>query len=170
MPIYIQNVLMLDSKAAGIIMLSISVFAMLMTPIATRWIENIGFRTPLTFGAIVGIVGIGLLLTFNNTTSLVWLFIILAIIGISNGVLSIGSQNLLYSFVTKEQSGIASGLLMTSRFIGNILASSIYGVMFASGINDVNKNLMTSVLLIVSVIMIPGVLFITKSKALIGKQ
>lgn len=170
MPIYIQNVLMLNSKAAGIIMLSISVFAMLMTPIATRWIESIGFRTPLIFGAIVGIVGVGLLLTFNNTSSLVWLFIILAIIGISNGALSIGSQNLLYSFVTKDQSGIASGLLMTSRFIGNILASSLYGVMFASGINDVNKNLMTSVLLIVSVIMIPGILFITKSKALIGKQ
>lgn len=170
MPTYIQNVLMLDSKTAGIIMLSISVFAMMMTPIATRWIESIGFRTPLIFGAIVGIVGVGLLLTFNNTSSLVWLFMILAIIGISNGVLSIGSQNLLYSFVTKEQSGIASGLLMTSRFIGNILASSLYGVMFASGINDVNKNSMTSILLIVSVIMIPGILFITKSKDLIGKQ
>ena len=150
-------------------MLSISVFAMMMTPIATRWIESIGFRTPLIFGAIVGIVGVGLLLTFNNTSSLA-AFKALAIIGISNGVLSIGSQNLLYSFVMKEQSGIASGLLMTSRFIGNILASSLYGVMFASGINDVNKNSMTSVLLIVSVIMIPGILFITKSKTLIGKQ
>ena len=170
MPTYLQNVLMLDSKTAGIMMLSISVFAMMMTPIATHWIENIGFRTPLIFGAIVGIVGVGLLLTFNNTSSLVWLFMILAIIGISNGVLSIGSQNLLYSFVMKEQSGIASGLLMTSRFIGNILASSLYGVMFASGINYVNKNSMTSVLLIVSVIMIPVILFITKSKALIGKQ
>ena len=170
MPTYLQNVLMLDSKTAGIMMLSISVFAMMMTPIATHWIENIGFRTPLIFGAIVGIVGVGLLLTFNNTSSLVWLFMILAIIGISNGVLSIGSQNLLYSFVMKEQSGIASGLLMTSRFTGNILASSLYGVMFASGINYVNKNSMISVLLIVSVIMIPVILFITKSKALIGKQ
>ena len=170
MPTYLQNVIMLDSKTAGMIMLSISVFAMMMTPIATRWIENIGFRTPLIFGAIVGIVGVGLLLTLNNTSSLVWLFMILAIIGISNGGLSIGSQNLLYSFVTKEQSGIASGLLMTSRFIGNILASSLYGVMFASGINDANKNSMTFVLLIVSVIMIPGILFITKSKALIAKQ
>ena len=170
MPTYLQNVLMLDSKTAGIMMLSISVFALLMTPIATRWIESIGFRTPLIFGAIVGIVGVGLLLTFNNTSALVWLFTILAIIGISNGVLNIGSQNLLYSIVKKEQSGIASGLLMTSRFIGNILASSLYGVMFASGINDVNKNSMTSVLLIVSVIMIPGIVFITKNKALIGKQ
>ncbi len=170
MPTYLQNVLMLDSKTAGIMMLSISVFAMMMTPIATRWIESIGFRTPLIFGAIVGIVGVGLLLTFNNTSSLVWLFMILAIIGVSNGALSIGSQNLLYSIVMKEQSGIASGLLMTSRFIGNILASSLYGVMFASGINDVNKNSMSSVLLIVSVIMIPGIVFITKSKALIGKQ
>ena len=74
---------------------------------------------------------------------------ILAIMGVSNGTLSISLQNLLYSFVTVKQSGIASGLLMTSRFIGNILASSLYGIMFASGINDESKNGMTIVLLVV---------------------
>ena len=54
--------------------------------------------------------------------------------------IGISLQNLRaqYSFVTTKQSGIASGLLMTSRFIGNILASSLYGILFASGINDEN--------------------------------
>lgn len=162
MPTYFQSVLMLDSKTAGIMMLSISVFAMLMTPIATRWTEFAGFRIPLLFGAVVGIVGVGLLFSANENSLLIWLFTILAIIGISNGALSIGSQNLLYSLITKEQSGIASGLLMTSRFLGNIFASSIFGVVFASGINDVNKNYMTIVLLFVAFILIPGLLYITK--------
>lgn len=162
MPTYLQNVIMLDSKSAGIMLLSISLFAMLMTPIATRWIEKVGFRIPLMFGAIVGILGVGLLFAFNHTSDLLWVFTVLSIIGISNGALSIGTQNSLYSIVSKEQSGISSGLLQTSRFIGNILASSLYGVMFASGVNDANKNAISFVLLIVSCLIIPAILFITK--------
>ncbi|WP_428911818.1 MFS transporter [Niallia sp. Krafla_26] len=164
-PTYLQKVMMLDSKTAGMMMLSISVFSMLMTPITTRWTESFGFKIPLLFGGMVGIVGVGLLLTANENSPLYWLFLILAIMGISNGTLSISLQNLLYSFVTTKQSGIASGLLMTSRFIGNILASSVYGIMFASGINDESKNGMTIVLLVVSFILIPGMFYITKRGA-----
>ena len=164
MPSYLQTVVMLDSKNAGLMMLSISIFAMLMTPIATRWIERAGFRIPLLFGGIAGIIGVGLLLLTNRTSSLFLLFIILAIIGIGNGAVSIGLQNLLYSIVTKQQSGIASGLLMTSRFIGNILASSLFGVMFAAGMSDSSKNGMTVVLLVVTIISIPGMFYITKRK------
>ena len=45
-PTYLQKVMMLDSKTAGMMMLSISVFSMLMTPIATRWTETVGFKIP----------------------------------------------------------------------------------------------------------------------------
>ena len=162
MPTYLQNVLILNSKTAGFMMLSLSLFAMIMTPIATRWIDHIGFRIPLMYGAFIGIIGVGLLFTSNQTSPVFWLFIILAIIGLSDGILSIGTQNLLYSIVRKEHSGVASGLLMTSRFIGNILASSLYGIIFATGINDASKNLMVIVLLIVSFVMIPGLIYITK--------
>ena len=55
-PTYLQKVMMLDSKTAGMMMLSISIFSMLMTPIATRWTETVGFKIPLLFGGSVGIV------------------------------------------------------------------------------------------------------------------
>ena len=161
-PTYLQKVLMLNSQSAGITMLSLSIFSMLITPIATRWTEKAGFRIPLLFGAIVGIFGVSVLITANYASPIYWLFIILAIIGISNGTLSISLQNRLYSFVPTAQSGIASGLLMTSRFIGNILASNLFGIIFASGVNDANKNMLTYMLLIVSVILIPGMLYITR--------
>jgi len=69
---------------------------------------------------------------------------------------------ILYNRSFPKKSGISSGLLQTSRFIGNILASSLYGVMFASGVNDANKNPISVVLLIVSLLIIPIVLYITK--------
>jgi MFS family permease len=170
MPIYLQTVLLLNSKLAGMMMLSISIFSVIITPIAARWIEKSGFRFPLLVGVIVGVAGVILLLTINETSTLYWIFIVLSIVGLSNGIQNIGLQTILYTFVSKSDSGIASGLFMTSRFIGNILASSLFGVMFATGINDGNQNSMTIILMIVSVILIPGMLYITKNKPSESKQ
>ena len=46
-PTFIQTALGESSQMAGIVMLSLSIFAMIMTPIATRWMERAGFRIPL---------------------------------------------------------------------------------------------------------------------------
>ena len=170
MPTYLQILLKLSSKLTGIIMLSISIFAMVITPIATRWMEQSGYLKPLLSGGMIGLAGVISLLTVNQNSPLSWIFIVLSILGLSNGILNIGLQTILYSFVSKSDSGIASGLLMTSRFIGNILASSIFGVMFATGINDGNHNWMTIILLIVSVLLLPGILFITKTQPSKSKQ
>jgi MFS family permease len=164
MPIYLQLVLALTSKLTGMIMLSISVFAMIITPIAVRWMEKSGYRYPLLSGGIAGLIGVVLLITINHNSPLLWIFSVLSLLGLSNGILNIGLQNILYSLVSKSESGIASGLFMTSRFIGNILASSIFGVMFATGINDGNQNSMSILLLIVSLLLIPGMLYITRTK------
>ncbi|WP_085993217.1 MFS transporter [Oceanobacillus senegalensis] len=162
MPIYLQKVLQINSQLAGLMMLSISFFSMIMTPLTTRWIEKIGYRLPLIIGAFIGLIGTVLLLTTKQSSPLIWIFIVMSIMGISNGIQNIGLQNRLYSFVRPSESGIASGLLMTSRFLGNILASSLYGVTFANGINDEGKNSLSIVLLFVSIVIIPGLFFITK--------
>lgn len=160
-PTYIQSVLGADSDMAGIIMLSLSIFAMITTPIATRWMERAGFRMPLTISVFIGIIGVVLLFTVNHQSALYWVAIVLAVTGISNGIQNIGLQNLLFSFIDKAESGIASGLLMTSRFIGNILASTIFGVAFASGMKDANLLKMAIVLIVVAVILLPGMLYAT---------
>ncbi|MHC0037675.1 MFS transporter [Pseudoneobacillus sp. C159] len=124
-PTFIQSTLGASSQMAGIVMLSLSIFAMIMTPIATRWIERKGFRIPLLTSVLLGLVGVTLLFTVKDHSTLVWIGIVLAVTGISNGVQNIGLQNLLYTFIAVSESGIASGLLMTSRFIGNILVSMV---------------------------------------------
>ncbi|MGX6445887.1 MFS transporter [Neobacillus sp. K501] len=164
MPSYLQSVLQLSSKLTGIMMLSISIFAIIITPLATRWIEKSGYRIPLLTGGVIGVVGVILLMAINHNSPLYWIFFVLATIGLSNGILNIGLQTLLYSFVSMSESGTASGLFMTSRFMGNILASSIFGVMFATGINDTNHNWLTLILIVVAVLLLPGILFITKGK------
>ena len=159
-PTFMQSALGASSQMAGIVMLSLSIFAMIMTPIATRWIERKGFRIPLLTSVLLGLVGVILLFTVKDNSALVWIGIVLAVTGISNGIQNIGLQNLLYTFVSVSESGIASGLLMTSRFIGNILASSIYGVAFATGMNVGNMSTMAIVLVVVAVVLVPGMLLL----------
>jgi MFS family permease len=161
-PTFIQTVLGASSQIAGMVMLSLSIFAMIMTPIATRWIERKGYRIPLLISVLVGFVGVILLFTVKDNSAFVWIGIVLAITGISNGIQNIGLQNLLYTFINASESGIAAGLLMTSRFIGNILASSIYGVAFATGTSAGNMSTMAIVLVAVAVVMVPGMLYVTK--------
>ncbi|RFB17979.1 MFS transporter [Bacillus sp. HNG] len=163
-PIYLQEVIELGSEYTGLMMLALSVFAMITTPIATRWAERVGYRVPLLVGAGIGIVGVAFLYMTTNNSSLTWIVLVLAVFGISNGLMNISLQNLLYTFIGVAQTGIASGLLMTSRFIGNILASSIYGVVFAIGLNDMSKNSMAIVLLAVSLVIIPGMFYVTNQK------
>ncbi|RKQ32934.1 MFS transporter [Oceanobacillus halophilus] len=161
-PTFIQSVLGASSQMAGIVMLSLSIFAMIMTPLATRWIERKGYRIPLLISVLLGFMGVVLLFTVKDNAALVWIGLVLAVTGVSNGIQNIGLQNLLYTFIRVSESGIASGLLMTSRFIGNILASSIYGVAFASGMNVGNMSIMAIVLVVVAVVMVPGMLYVTK--------
>lgn len=164
MPIYLQSVLSISSKLTGLMMLSISIFGIISTPLATRWIEKSGYRIPLLTGGFIGLAGVILLLTINHDSPLYWIFLVLSIVGLSNGILNIGLQTLLYSFVSVSETGTASGLFMTSRFIGNILASSLFGVMFATGVNDHNQSWLSIFLIVVSVILLPGILSITKGK------
>jgi MFS family permease len=163
-PSYLQSELLLSSKNTGIIMLSLSIFSIVSTPLTTRWIEKSGFKAPLITGVIIGVVGVVLLLTIKHSSSIYWICLALSIIGFSNGILNISLQTLLYSFVSMEETGTASGLFLTSRFMGNILASSLFGVLFATGVNDNNLNLMAIILIVVSVILLTGILFITKRK------
>lgn len=163
-PTFVQYVLGASTQMAGIVMLSLSIFAMILTPISTRWMERAGFCSPLMVGVIIGIMGVLLLFTIQDHSSLFWIGIVLAVTGISNGILNIGLQNLLFRFIDVSESGIASGLLMTSRFIGNILASSIYGVAFSACMNVANMGKMAIVLVIVAVVLVPGMLYVTKGE------
>ncbi|GAA0136107.1 hypothetical protein YSY43_29480 [Paenibacillus sp. YSY-4.3] len=161
-PTLLQGTLGGSSQKAGIVMLSLSIFSMIMTPIAIRWAEQKGFRAPLLTSALLGLAGVILIFTVQGDSSFVWIGIVLATTGISNGIQIISLQNLMYTFIKTSESGIAAGLMITSRFIGNILASSIYGVAFATGVNIGNMHTMALVLVVVAVVIVPGMLYVTK--------
>ncbi len=129
-PSYLQTVQQFDTKTVGLIMLSIAGFGVVSTPIAGWWADRVGPRRPLLVGAASMLLGTLSMLIIQDKSHAMIIFLILSLIGFSNGFLNIALQTLLYTFVSKSQTGTASGLFMTSRFLGTILSSSILAIVF----------------------------------------
>jgi MFS family permease len=134
-PSYLQNVQGYNAGMTGMIMLSLAGFSIIVSPIAAKWIDRTGSSTQVILtGATTCIVGTLLLLTVDNE-SLPWhIFLILSILGCSSGFNNLGLQMALYQSVKVEETGAASGLFMTSRYLGTILSSGLLAIIFAEQI------------------------------------
>ncbi|KIL35511.1 hypothetical protein SD71_13480 [Cohnella kolymensis] len=134
MPSYLQSVQQLDPQQTGFVMLSIAGFSVLVTPIAGRWIDRSGSKPALLLGGAGVVVGMLLFLLIQGHTHAAMIFVILSVMGISYGFNNLAMQTALYDFVTREETGVATGLFMTSRFIGTILSSSLLAALFGKHI------------------------------------
>lgn len=133
-PSYLQQVREFDSQHVGLLMLAISGFGVFVTPLVGRWIDRAGSKIPLIMGSLIVLTGTLLLLTLQDDSPSAWIFLVLAVLGISSGFHNLGLQTALFASVAKAETGIASGLFMTSRFMGTILSSSLLGAVFGHGI------------------------------------
>lgn len=134
-PSYLQHVQGYNAGMTGLVMLSLAGFSVIVSPVAARWIDRTGSPKPVILaGAIACIAGTLLLLAIDSE-SLPWhIFLILSVLGCSNGLSSLGLQMALYQSVKVEETGVASGLFMTSRYLGTILSSGLLGIIFAEKI------------------------------------
>jgi MFS family permease len=144
-PSYLQQVRLFDDRQVGIVMLGISGFGIFITPLVGRWIDKSGSRLPLITGSLLVISGSLLMLLIHERTSAVAIFVILSVFGLSSGFQNLGMQTSLYAYVSKAETGLASGLFMTSRFVGTILSSSLLGVMFGRQLSTGQLHLMSLV-------------------------
>lgn len=137
-PTLLQQVQGYTEEVAGFIMLALAGFSVLATPIAGRLIDRKGSKSAMIFGAVFLSLGTGLLLTYNESSYLWWFIIILAILGSSSGFSNLASQTALYEHVAEEDTGSASGLFQTSRYLGAILSGSFLGIAFTGDLDYSN--------------------------------
>jgi EmrB/QacA subfamily drug resistance transporter len=130
LPTYLQQARNYSSEETGLIMLALAGFSVVIAPIVGRMIDWYGSKFSMITGAGLLLVGTGLLLTYDESSPLFWLLIIMSILGMSNGFNNISSQTALYEHVSKEGTGTASGLFQTSRYLGAILSGSLLGILF----------------------------------------
>ena len=133
-PNYLQEIKGLDAQTTGAIMLAIAGTSVLFMPLISQLIERYSTKPVLVIGKVLITLGSLCMLFITELLSIPILLVILCVLGIANACNNLGMQVSLYNNVNKEETGLAAGLFMTSRFIGTILSTTILTALFGEQI------------------------------------
>src|SRR5699024_10164779 len=84
-PTYLQQAQGYSEDHTGLIMLALAGFSVIVSPIAGQIIDRRGSKLPMVIGTVLLLIGTGLLLTYREMSPLLWLLVIMAVLGMSNG-------------------------------------------------------------------------------------
>lgn len=150
LPSYLQMVRHVSEFHTGILMLSLGLCSLVVSPIAGRWIDKSGPRPALLLSAILMTFGSVWLVTLNQTSPVISVCLALAAFGISNGLNNVGMQAALFQSSPKEIIGVASGVFMTSRYLGTILSSLLLGIIMGDKFSDGGFQLLGAILSVIA--------------------
>ncbi len=128
LPSYLQMVRHVSEFDTGMLMLSLGLCSLIVSPLAGRWIDQSGPRPALFTSAMLMTFGSLWLVTLKQDSHVISVCVALAAFGISNGLNNVGMQAALFKSSPKEIIGVASGLFNTSRYLGTILSSLLIGI------------------------------------------
>src|SRR5215211_7623150 len=133
MTVFLQGALGMTPLEAGLTMMPMSLMLMIVAPISGRLSDHIGVRWILTTGLTLVTVGI-LLITSRVTPTTNWRTLLpaLLITGTGMGMTFAPMTAAAMSRVPPRISGSASGILNTSRNIGQLLGIAVLGSVLQS--------------------------------------
>jgi MFS family permease len=123
--LYLQYLKGLDSRTAGLIMISQPVAMMLLSPIAGRLSDK---KNPGVIASVgMGITALGLILLcfINKSTPDYIIILLLLVMGVGFGIFSSPNSNAIMSSVEKKHLGVASGVVGTMRMVGQMMSMGI---------------------------------------------
>jgi EmrB/QacA subfamily drug resistance transporter len=150
LPSYLQIVRHVSEFNTGILMLSLGLCSLISSPIAGRWIDKSGPRPALLLSGILMTFGSVWLVTLNQTSPVISVCLALAAFGISNGLNNVGMQAAMFISSPKEIIGVASGLFMTSRYLGTILSSLLIGIVMGDKFSAGGFRLLGAILSVIA--------------------
>ncbi len=150
LPSYLQMVRHVSEFHTGILMLSLGLCSLVASPIAGRWIDKSGPRPALLVSGVLMTFGSVWIVTLNQTSPVISVCLALAAFGISNGLNNVGMQAALFKSSPKEIIGVASGLFMTSRYLGTILSSLLLGIVMGDKFSAGGFRLLGAILSVIA--------------------
>lgn len=136
LPSYLQQVRGIDEFHAGMLMLSLGVCSLAISPAAGIWVERQGAAPALRASAIIMVFGAAGMAILQPDSGLFVIFLILAAFGIGNGLNGVAMQAALFAAAPKEVIGVASGLFNTFRYLGTVLSSLLTGIVMSGSFNN----------------------------------
>ncbi|MDO3412411.1 MFS transporter [Saccharibacillus sp. CPCC 101409] len=136
LPSYLQQVRGLSEFHTGLLMLSLGLCSLVVSPLAGRWTERLGPASVLRMSAPVITLGAAGMALLNPHTPLLVIVLILAAFGIANGLNGVAMQSALFAASPAEAAGVVSGMFITFRYLGTILSSLLTGLAMGGNFNE----------------------------------
>ncbi len=131
MSLYLQYIRGLDPQTAGIILVSMPVVQMIVSPLAGHLSDRIEARIIATAGMACTTAGLGVMALVSPSTPLLVLIAGFGLLGLGYGLFSSPNTNAIMSSVEVKHLGVASAMVSTMRYIGQMVSMAIAMMVFS---------------------------------------
>lgn len=135
--LYLQYVTGLSPQYAGIVLIAQPIIQAVFSPFAGRLSDRMEPRLVSAMGMLLNGIGLCLLIFIGNHTSLIFIIISLILEGLGCALFISPNQNAVMTSVEKRSYGVASGILATMRFIGQMVIMGIATLSLTAYMGDV---------------------------------
>jgi EmrB/QacA subfamily drug resistance transporter len=132
-PLFAQGVLGTGAVVAGFALAAMTIGWPIAASTAGRFYLTVGFRATMLMGAAFGVVGSGILLTVDGSSTVWHLAAACFVIGIGLGFVSSPAVVAAQSSVTWQFRGVATGATMFARSVGSSVGVAVFGAI-ANGV------------------------------------
>jgi len=119
-PFYLQDVLKFSPTTTGFILMTFPLILSIVAPISGYLSDKIGSEILTFIGLMVTSLGLLLMSTLNEQSSIISMVIFIAIMSIGNGLFQSPNNSLVMSTVPKDKLGIAGSVNALVRNIGMV--------------------------------------------------
>ena len=130
--LFLQYVKGFNPQNAGLILASMPVVQVILSPVAGRLSDKIEPRILASIGMTLTTSGLALFIFLNENTSMEFIIASLILLGVGFALFSSPNTNAVMSSINKKTLGVASAMLATMRHFGMTLSMGISMLMFAT--------------------------------------
>jgi len=137
MSLYLQHIKGLEPQAAGLVLLSQPVLQTVFSPLMGRLSDRVQPRVLTSVGMAMNFFGLLALGFITSDTSMVYIILWLAFMGLGFAFFSSPNSNAAIGSVSKRDIGTATSTLATMRSLGQMFSLGFATLMFAIYIGNV---------------------------------
>ena len=130
-PLAVEELLGASATVSGIALLGLAGLGAIVAPFGGRASDRHGRRALVVAGSSISAVGLALLALPGAAGSIMTIAVLLAIVGLGNGLTS-ARQAAALEAVGRERVGMAAGTYYTGRYLGGVVGASLAGAILGA--------------------------------------
>lgn len=131
MPLYLQNIAGYSPLHSGVLLLFLTVIIGIISPIAGKWIDKVGDKTPNTLSMFLYTMACVFFFLLKENPRLSFLSIGLLFVGIATGITFVSTVTGSVAMMKQEDHGVGTGILFTVAWLGCALGVALMGAIIS---------------------------------------